>query len=45
MNARQIPWRYYDRPAVDCIAEHWARHRADLYRAVGLVPQGAPDRS
>ena len=36
LNARELPWRYYDRPAVECIAENWQRHRDDLYRRVGL---------
>jgi hypothetical protein len=35
LNARHIPWDYYDRPADDCIAEHWARHRARLYERTG----------
>lgn len=30
-NARHIPWNYYDRPADEVIAEHWARHRDALY--------------
>jgi hypothetical protein len=36
LNARDLPWRYYDRPAVECIAEHWERHRPELERRVGL---------
>ena len=37
LNARSLPWRYYDRPAVDCIAEQWERHRPALYERVGLA--------
>jgi hypothetical protein len=36
LNARSLPWSYYDRPAIDCIAEHWQRHRPALYDRVGL---------
>lgn len=36
LNARDLPWRYYDRPASECVAENWARHRAELYTRVGL---------
>jgi hypothetical protein len=31
LNARHIPWDYYGRPADDCEAEHWERHRPALY--------------
>ena len=34
-NARHIPWNYYDRPADEVIAEHWARHRDALYEKTG----------
>lgn len=37
LNARSLPWRYYDRPAVECIAENWRSHREVLYRRVGLT--------
>lgn len=36
MNARHIPWNYYDRPADECLAEHWQRHRPELYRKAHL---------
>jgi hypothetical protein len=36
LNARRLPWCYYDRPAVECIAENWQQHRDELYRRVGL---------
>lgn len=32
LNARHLPWRYYDRPAVDCLVEHWRRHQPALER-------------
>lgn len=40
LNARHLPWDYFDRPADEWQAEHWQRHREDLYRRVGLT---APD--
>ena len=39
LNSRELPWRYYDRPATAWVAENWQRHRPDLHRRVGL---GAP---
>lgn len=36
MNARHIPWNYYDRPADDWLANHWAASRAELYYRAGL---------
>lgn len=36
INARHIPWDYYDRSADVCSREHWNRHRPALYRNVGL---------
>jgi hypothetical protein len=36
LNAREIPWRYYDRPATEVRIEHWERHRPELYARVGL---------
>lgn len=41
LNLRHIPWDYYDRPADQWQAEHWARHRPALYRAVGLEAPAA----
>lgn len=35
LNARHIPWSYYDRPATEVRAEHWERHRPTLARLVG----------
>jgi hypothetical protein len=37
LNCRAVPWDYYDRPAVDWIAENWANHRPTLYARVGLA--------
>ncbi|HEX7048875.1 MAG TPA: hypothetical protein VF188_01585 [Longimicrobiales bacterium] len=36
LNAHALPWDYYGRPAVECIREHWLRHRPALYERVGL---------
>lgn len=36
LNDRWLPWSYYDRPATECVREHWARHRDTLYERVGL---------
>lgn len=41
LNARDIPWTYYDRPAIEVRLEHWRRHRPELYARVGLpLPDG-----
>jgi hypothetical protein len=41
LNDRWLPWSYYDRPATECVREHWARHRDTLYARVGIpVPAG-----
>ena len=37
LNAREIPWRYYDRPATEVRIEHWEQHRPELYARVGLA--------
>lgn len=36
LNDRELPWCYYDRPATECVREHWDRHRDELHRLVGL---------
>lgn len=36
LNDRWLHWSYYDRPATECVREHWARHRNELYRRVGI---------
>ena len=47
LNARDIPWTYYDRSAIEVRLEHWRKHRPALYDLVGLeAPQdemAAPD--
>lgn len=44
MNARHIPWDYYDRPADEWLAEHWQRSRPELYARAGLpLPPEARD--
>jgi hypothetical protein len=35
INARHIPWNYYDRPADAWLAEHWARQLPELVRRTG----------
>lgn len=37
LNARNLPWEYYGRPATDCVAENFAAHRAELHARVGLA--------
>jgi hypothetical protein len=36
LNARNLPWNWYDRPAKECVIENWNRHRPELYARVGL---------
>jgi hypothetical protein len=36
LNTRDLRWRYYDRPALECVAENWDRHRDEVYRRVCL---------
>jgi hypothetical protein len=43
LNARHIPWRYYDRTADDCMTSHWHRHRAGLYERTGAPQPLLPD--
>jgi hypothetical protein len=35
LNAHELPWRYYDRPATQCVREHWLRWRDDVADRVG----------
>jgi hypothetical protein len=37
LNTRNLPWCWYDRPATECVAEHWDRHRPELYRRTGFA--------
>jgi hypothetical protein len=41
LNARTLPWRYYNRPATEVRIKHWQQHTLELYRRVGLA---APSR-
>ncbi|MGQ9369638.1 hypothetical protein [Azospirillum sp. ST 5-10] len=36
LNARHIPWSYYDRPATEVRIEHWEGHKTALARLVGM---------
>jgi hypothetical protein len=38
INAHSIPWSYYHRPADAWLADHWRRHRQELYRRAGIEP-------
>jgi hypothetical protein len=40
LNARDIPWRYYDRPAMEVRLEHWREKRGAIYRRLGLEAPG-----
>lgn len=39
LNARSIPWRYYDRPAIEVRREHWREQKGAIYRRLGLEPR------
>jgi hypothetical protein len=41
LNARVLPWFYYERPATEVRLAHWMRHREELYARVGLPPPPA----
>jgi hypothetical protein len=36
LNARDLPWRYYGRPATEVRIEHWERRRPEVYARLGL---------
>lgn len=36
LNARELPWRWYDRPATEVRLEHWRALRPDMRRRAGL---------
>jgi hypothetical protein len=38
LNARELPWHYYDRPATQWVEENWRRHLPMLRHAVELPP-------
>ena len=36
LNARNLPFAYYGRPATECVMQNWNNHRPELYRRTGL---------
>lgn len=36
LNARSLPWSYYDRPASECVRENWLAHLPELRRRTGI---------
>lgn len=36
INARRLPWSWYGRPASECVAENWRKHRPAICRKLGL---------
>lgn len=38
INARALPWKYYDRPATEVRVEHWMHHLPELHRRLTLTP-------
>lgn len=34
LNAKQLPWKMYGRPAVEYLREHWEHHRPSLHQRV-----------
>jgi hypothetical protein len=36
LNAKQLPWKLHDRPAVEYLREHWLGYRGEVYRKVGI---------
>jgi hypothetical protein len=43
LNARVIPWFYYEKPAIEVRLAHWNAHRPELYRRVGLAMPDLPE--
>ena len=41
LNEHDLPWSYYDRPAMGVLREHWQGMRGELYRRVGIAPVSA----
>ncbi len=35
-NCRDLPWRYYDRPAIEVLNENWLRFRPEVYRKIKI---------
>jgi hypothetical protein len=42
LNARVLPWFYYEKPATEVRLAHWISHRTELYARVGLPPPVGP---
>lgn len=38
LNDRDLPWKWYDRPATEVLVEHWERIRPELYARAGISP-------
>jgi hypothetical protein len=38
LNARELPFEYYGRPASACVRENWTTHLPELTRRVGVEP-------
>lgn len=38
LNANVLPWDFEGRPALDCIREHWLKHRDEVAARVGGLP-------
>ncbi|HEU0054126.1 MAG TPA: hypothetical protein VFQ39_13160, partial [Longimicrobium sp.] len=36
LNEHDLPWDYYGRPAIECVREHWRRHRDEVHARVGF---------
>ncbi|HEU4560529.1 MAG TPA: hypothetical protein VFS20_21945 [Longimicrobium sp.] len=43
LNEHALPWSYSDRPAIECVREHWQRLRGELYERVGIASVHAAD--
>jgi hypothetical protein len=41
LNSHGLPWRYFDRPATECVREHWVKWRDDIAAYVGARPAWA----
>ncbi|RCS23463.1 hypothetical protein DUT91_14425 [Phyllobacterium salinisoli] len=37
LNARHLPWSYYDRPASEYVVKNWLVHRPEICRRIGLT--------
>lgn len=34
LNTKKLDWKYFDKPALECIAEHWDNMRPELYERI-----------